>query len=108
MEINYYQELCKETQIYSADLALMYPAMGLAGEVGEILNKIKKVYRDDGGHLTDEHREAVGKEIGDAFWYMAVLATDLGVSLEDCARGNILKLQSRKERGVIGGSGDDR
>ena len=108
MEINYYQDLCKETQIYSDDLALMYPALGLAGEVGEVLNKVKKIYRDDGGHLTDEHREAVGKEIGDALWYMASLATDLGVSLQDCALGNVQKLHSRKIRGVIGGSGDDR
>lgn len=108
MKFNEYQELARETAIYNKQWAVMYPAMGLAGEVGEVLNKLKKVYRDDDGHMTDEQREGISKELGDCFWYMANLATDLGMRLEDCALGNIKKLSSRMERGVIGGSGDNR
>lgn len=108
MTLNEYQDLSIETAIYNRQWAVMYPAMGLAGEVGEVLNKVKKVYRDDNGHMTDEQRESISKELGDCLWYMSALANDLGMRLEDCALGNIDKLSSRMERGVIGGSGDDR
>jgi NTP pyrophosphatase (non-canonical NTP hydrolase) len=108
MDFNEYQELCRETAFYSDAWRVMYPALGLAGEVGEVCNKIKKIYRDDNGHMTDEQREAIGKELGDCLWYFAQLATDLDVSLDSVAAGNISKLASRKERGVLGGSGDDR
>jgi NTP pyrophosphatase (non-canonical NTP hydrolase) len=108
MTFNEYQELASETAIYNKQWAVMYPAMGLAGEVGEVLNKVKKVYRDDDGHMTDEQREGISKELGDCIWYMSALANDLGMRLEDCALGNINKLSSRMERGVIGGSGDNR
>lgn len=103
-----YQELCSETAIYSESWKVMYPALGLAGEVGEVCNKIKKIYRDDDGHITEEQRNEVAKELGDCMWYFAQLATDLKVSLDDVVRGNIAKLSSRKERGVLGGSGDNR
>ena len=72
------------------------------------IDKIKKIYRDDDGHMTDEQREGIAKELGDCLWYFAQLATDLGVSLDVIARGDIAKLSSRKERGVLGGSGDNR
>ena len=108
MNMNYYQELAVETSVYDRDLAVIYPAMGLAGEVGEVLNKIKKVYRDDGGEMTFEQREGIAKELGDVMWYLANLASDLNVTLAECASGNLSKLASRKSRGVLGGSGDDR
>lgn len=108
MDFEEYQGICKETAFYSGEWQVMYPALGLAGEVGEVCNKIKKIYRDDDGHMTDEQREGIAKELGDCLWYFAQLATDLGVSLDVIARGNIAKLSSRKERGVLGGSGDNR
>lgn len=108
MDLNSYQELALESAIYDRKWAVMYPAMGLAGEVGEVLNKIKKVYRDDGGEMTHEQREGIAKELGDCLWYLSILASDLKVNLVDIATGNIDKLSSRMERGVIGGSGDDR
>ena len=70
--------------------------------------KIKKVIRDNGGVITEEKREELKKEIGDVLWYAAGLSAELGLSLEDVAAFNIAKLQSRKERGVIKGSGDNR
>ena len=99
-----YQLAASETAIYSDSLKVMYPAMGLAGEVGEVLNKVKKHYRDG----TELDTEGLTKELGDVLWYLAALATDLDIDLEDAAGGNLTKLQSRMERGVIGGSGDYR
>lgn len=87
---------------------LVYPLMGLAGEIGEILNKAKKVARDDQGQMDLAAVEDSAAELGDVGWYFAAIATELGVKLGAVARGNIRKLQSRKTRGVLGGSGDDR
>ena len=109
MDFNEYQAKAKETALYpNAGDNLYYPALGLGGEVGEILNKVKKVMRDTGGVLNDETRERIGKELGDVLWYISALATELGVELNHVAEHNIEKLASRKERGVLNGSGDDR
>ncbi len=64
--------------------------------------------RDDNGIITDEKKEALKKELGDLVWYIAALAIELNLSFNDIAQANIDKLLSRKERGVITGSGDDR
>jgi NTP pyrophosphatase (non-canonical NTP hydrolase) len=85
-----------------------YPALGLVGEAGEIANKLKKVIRDNSGILSDDVRESVSDEIGDVLWYAAQLATEMGADLNTIAQRNIDKLASRKERGVIAGSGDNR
>lgn len=87
---------------------LLYPAIGYAGEAGELLNKIKKIYRDYGGELTEEMVAALKKEMGDSLWYLAEMATILGERLGDIAAENIAKLGDRAERGVIGGNGDYR
>ena len=70
-----YQLAASETAIYSDSLKVMYPALGLAGEVGEALNKVKKHYRDGTELDTEELDQA---ELGDVLWYLAALATDLG------------------------------
>jgi len=108
MTFDEFQELSSETAIYDPRWALMYPALGFAGEAGEVCNKVKKVFRDDGGHCTAEVRDSLAKELGDCLWYLSALATDLDLKLDDIARGNRDKLDSRKERGVLGGSGDNR
>lgn len=87
---------------------LYYPVLGLTGEAGEVADKVKKVMRDNDGVLTDETRESLKKEMGDVLWYIAAMCHELGVSMEEVARGNIEKLRSRMERDKIGGSGDDR
>ncbi len=87
---------------------LYYPALGLGGETGEVLNKIKKVMRDHQGEVTDDFREILKQELGDVLWYVAALAGELRLDLDDIAQANIEKLFSRKERGVIQGSGDNR
>jgi NTP pyrophosphatase (non-canonical NTP hydrolase) len=104
-----YQDRAVETAIYGAGNAIIYPALGLANEAGEVLGKIKKVLRDKGGdfhHL--DTRMAIADEIGDVLWYMAALCKDLDIPLESVANRNIVKLLDRRERNVIQGSGDNR
>ena len=87
---------------------LVYPILGLVGEAGELANKLKKWGRDSQGTSTPEQEEALSDELGDTLWYQAAVATALRVPLENVADDNIAKLFSRKERGVIQGSGDNR
>jgi len=103
MNMNEYQRKASGTAIYKANVAIVYPALGLAGEAGEVANKVKKLMRD--GKLD---KQALGAEIGDCLWYISALSRDLGLDLEDIAQANLDKLNDRKERGVIGGSGDTR
>ena len=98
---------------FTADYARMgknpnYPALGLAGEAGEVCEHIKKIERDDAGIITRKRRHALKKEIGDVLWYIATLCTELDLSMADVAQGNLDKLADRHARGVIHGSGDER
>ncbi len=88
-------------------MALAYTGLGL-GEAGEVQGKIKKILRDDNGVVTNEKRIAIANELGDVLWYVATTAFELKIDLEDVALMNLEKLASRKERGVIVGSGDQR
>ena len=104
-----YQEKAVETAIYGAGSNIIYPALGLANEAGEVLGKIKKVLRDKDGDFSGvETREAIAAEIGDVLWYIAALANDLKIPLETIAQNNIEKLLDRRARNVIQGSGDNR
>ena len=102
MTFDEYQEFARSTKIYPEDCKVIYPTLGLCGEAGEVAEKIKKHMRD-GRTLV-----GVGLELGDVLWYISALADDLGVTLEEIAQANVDKLQSRKDRGKIGGSGDNR
>lgn len=104
-----YQSQAKATAIYPPiGGPEIYPALELANEAGEVLGKIKKIYRDQGGEYTGADRAALEAEIGDCLWALAMLATELGLSLSSAAVLNLVKLASRKERGALGGSGDNR
>jgi len=87
---------------------LTYPVLGLNGEAGEVAEKLKKILRDHGGELNAEHREALIKELGDVLWYVAACCHELDVPMQEVAARNLQKLASRKARGVISGSGDER
>ena len=108
MELSEYQRLSRSTAEYPRREALTYPALGLAGEAGEFADHAKKVIRDDGGEVTPQRREAMAKELGDVLWYVAQLASELGLELEQVAQDNLDKLLSRQRRGVLSGSGDER
>jgi NTP pyrophosphatase (non-canonical NTP hydrolase) len=109
MKANEYQDRALKTAIYpNQGSNFAYPALGLAGEAGEVADKLKKVIRDNGGILTDSVRDAVAGELGDVLWYVSVLASEIDYSLDEIMAKNLAKLNSRKERGVISGSGDNR
>jgi len=108
MEFNKYQKEAVSTAIYGAGNKIIYPTLGLCGEAGEVAEKVKKVIRDNNGEFTDEKKQEIKKEIGDVLWYIANIANDLDVSLEDVAQGNIEKLFSRRDRNKIQGDGDNR
>ncbi len=108
MELSEYQRLSRRTAEYPREAWLAYPALGLAGEAGEVAEHVKKSIRDDGGAVLPERRAAMGKELGDVLWYLAQLATELELDLDDIAQRNLDKLLSRQQRGVLAGSGDDR
>lgn len=86
----------------------IYPALGLGGECGESLEKIKKLIRDKRGVVDDASRDAIAKELGDQLWYIAAVAKEFNLSMDYIAQANLNKLAARKERGVLGGSGDNR
>ena len=109
MNLNEYQKESRKTAVYkSVEGKFIYPLLGLAGETGEVIEKFKKMLRNDDGVITDEFRLAIKKELGDVLWYISNLAVELKLDLDDIASTNIEKLFSRKERSVISGSGDNR
>jgi len=102
-QMNDYQRAAVSTAIYKKEHAVIYPALGLAAEAGEVANKVKKILRD--GKFD---REAIADEVGDCMWYIAALCRDLNIDMQQIADNNIKKLKDRLERGVISGSGDNR
>lgn len=109
-----YQALAADTAIYKGRGTiggLMYVGLGL-GESGETQGKIKKIYRDTNAETVFDYPAdkvaEIGKELGDQLWYIAMTAKELGLDLGDIAQGNLEKLSSRKERGVLTGNGDNR
>jgi NTP pyrophosphatase (non-canonical NTP hydrolase) len=108
MEFGDYQRAAKRTAIYAERFRVVYPALGLASEAGEVAGKVKKVLRDQGGAFEAAPVDALKGELGDVLWYVAVLAADLGLSLEEIAAENLDKLASRSERGRLAGEGDRR
>jgi len=82
----------------------IYPAMALCGEAGEFAEKIKKAWRDG----TPLDRPGAAKELGDVLWYVGAAARDLGYTLEEVAQMNLDKIRSRRARGTLAGSGDNR
>ena len=106
-----YQEFTNKTAKYPGQgslSGLIYATLGANGEAGEISNKLKKVLRDNNGVLTEEIKKALRHEVSDVLWYVSQLAAELDVDLEYIASINMEKLQSRLDRGVIQGSGDNR
>lgn len=109
--LNNYQQLAKNTAIYpnagtGDDSAITYTILGLVGEAGELANKWKKQLRGD-----KNREDIIGGlrgELGDVLWYVAMLADELGMTLDHVAQTNLDKLSDRKERDQLKGSGDER
>ena len=86
----------------------LYYVLGIAGETGELVEKIKKHFRDDYGQMTEIKLDEIKKEMGDVLWYCARLADVLGIDFSEVAKDNMKKLLDRKARNKIHGNGDDR
>lgn len=112
MTLDEYQRGALRTAAYPERVRVLYPALKLAGEAGEVAEKLGKLMRDEGlapgDDLSSAQRDALAAELGDVLWYVAVLAHDLGLPLGEVGSRNLSKLADRQRRGVIGGSGDDR
>ena len=98
-----YSKLVEELIITSGDFRLVENTLGLCGESGEVAEKIKKYFRDE-----DYSKEDIVKELGDVLFYVTALTNHIGSDLETVMRINITKLQDRKKRNKIQGSGDNR
>jgi NTP pyrophosphatase (non-canonical NTP hydrolase) len=108
MDLNQYQQQARATAVYpDRGHNVIYPALGLAGETGEVVDKIKKVIRRQGQFTLGVNLEII-KELGDVLWYVAILASELGFGLDEVAQMNLKKLADRQVRDVLKGEGDDR
>lgn len=86
--------------------------VGLAGEVGEIMNVVMKLMRGDfdvselrpGGK---RHEWLVG-ELGGVLWFWTAACLAAGTSPEEVMAKNAKVIDDRLQRGVIKGDGDKR
>jgi len=97
-----------DTHTIINDSKIAYYALGLVDEAGEVAGKVKKLYRDHDGKLTEEYKKEIAKELGDVIWYISQLCTKLDLKFEDVAQLNLDKLEDRMKRNAIKGSGDNR
>jgi NTP pyrophosphatase (non-canonical NTP hydrolase) len=104
----YQRESRKTWGVIPVDHPIVYPTLGLANEAGEVAGKIKKIFRDKGGLIGDDDRQALKYELGDVLWYLTQICTELDLTLEEVAAANLEKLFSRQARGQIRGEGDER
>ncbi len=104
-----YQTKSRKTWgVIPVDHPIVYPTLGLVNEAGEVAGKIKKIFRDKDGQITEDDRQALKQELGDVLWYLTQICTELDLTLEEVAGANLTKLFSRLERGKIKGEGDNR
>lgn len=108
MDFTKYQQTAVETAIYPDTHRILYPALGMAGEAGEVANKVKKIIRDGTENLPEDWKDQIASEIGDVLWYCAALSNDIGIPLALIAAQNRDKLLARKQKGTLQGSGDTR
>lgn len=113
MKFDEYQEKAAKYDLFEASddltgVGFLEKVLGLVGEAGETTDKIKKVLRDKKGVISDKDRDSIVKELGDTLWYVSGIARYLGVSMSEVASGNIEKLESRYQRNLLHGEGDER
>lgn len=107
MNLQEYQEFVGTVDLYD-NHALLTHVLGLNGEAGEVADVVKKAYRDDEGAFTQDRLTSLQKELGDTLWYLTAICNDFGWDVEDILKMNVKKLESRRDRGVLTGSGDNR
>lgn len=125
MKLNEYQEKAMATCTPPCQ-NLAYMLTGLMAEVGELAGHIQKPIRADEAIFRDNHlspkylldqeclenfvqmKEELLFELGDVLWMVAGFAHRLGATIEEVAKVNLVKLESRASRGLIEGNGDHR
>lgn len=95
MNINKFEEFQSKTE--KNDFDLKYMAIGFGGEVGEVLNEIKKYERDDNSILTESRRQKIILELGDTLWYLQGICRRINTSIEDVINSNIIKLNNKNK-----------
>ena len=107
MDWDQYQAFIRTTKKYDERFKLMYPVLGLASEAGEVAGKLKKIFRDHGGHVDELQRNRLIDELSDVLWYVTACVDDLDFTLEELAKYNAAKLSERMQKGTIQGDGDN-
>jgi len=120
MKFSFYQRKAHETAqypiivVFSQDLQqktsvpFLYPAIGVSSEAGELLEKVKKIIRNNNGVINQNEITEITKEIGDVLWYLSELCSCFNLNMDDIAKNNLDKLRKRNEEGTIKSSGDNR
>ena len=111
-----YQHFVSETAIFADNAGIAYTALGMIGEAGEVAEKVKKLIRGSQStsnavlimHMTPEDKANLIKECGDVLWYVSAFLGEIGSDLQEAMDKNVEKLTSRRDRGVLHGSGDNR
>lgn len=104
-----YQRQSRSTwNLVRTDHPIVYPTLGLTNEAGEVAGKVKKIFRDKNGVISEADRDALCSELGDVLWYLTQICTDLGITLQEVADENLRKLAARAARGTLRGEGDER
>ena len=96
-----YQLFIQETARVKAKY--WYACLGLAGEVGEVIEVVKKLVRDSDSKMTPEIREKIKLELGDVLWYAGRLMGELDLTFREVIEANIDKLTDRKLHGKVTG-----
>ena len=109
-DIDNYQQVSSEKRLYKGEIkhAIVYPAFGLAGEVGEFHDKLKKIFRDKSGQISSTDLQELKLELGDIAWYLTICADVLGLKMSDILAANLTKTADRRQRDKVAGEGDHR
>lgn len=97
-----------DTEAIAKLFNVFYATTGLAGEAGEVANKVKKILRDNKGVIDAEVRKKVLGELGGVVWYLAAVSAEFDLSLNDVMAYNFDQITDRQKRNVLQGDGDDR
>ena len=110
MDLNEYQEKAKKTDLHTkvGENELDYYLLGLASETGDVLGRMKYVYRDYGGKISAIEKEKIKKELGDLLWYLSAICDRFDFSLEDVAELNLKKLSNRMQNNTLHGEDPER
>ncbi len=96
MNLKEYQRLCKKTakKFDSEEKEILTWGLGIAGEAGDVASCIKKTFAHD-----NDQRQGIKENIGDSFWYLAMICNFFNWDMQQVLEENIAKLQKRFPKG---------